>query len=156
ANAPYVHDPDRRWLYLVGRVRPGVQLPALRDKLSALVRQSFAETPVFSSGRGKELLGKTHVVLTPGGGGIQELRDQYGSNLRLLMIIAGIVLLIACANIANLLLVRGMARKAEMSVRTALGAARTRIVRQLLTESVVLAGLSGLIGLVVAYAGTRM
>jgi macrolide transport system ATP-binding/permease protein len=156
ANAPYVHDPDTRWLYLVGRARPGVAWYALQNKLSALVKQSFGEAPTFSIGRGKELLEKTHVVLTPGGAGIQDFRDQYASNLRLLMIISGLVLLIACANIANLLLVRGMARKAEMSLRTALGAARLRIMRQLLTESVVLSGLSGLVGLVVAYAGTRM
>ena len=63
-----------------------------------------------------------HVVLTPGGAGIQDLQEQYASNLKLLMCISGLVLLIACANIANLLLARGMARKAEMSVRTALGA----------------------------------
>ncbi len=156
ANAPYVHSPDSNWLYIVGRLKPGVSLPALQDKISALVRQSFARTNTFSAGRNKDLLRKTHVILTPGGGGIQNLQDEYGSNLRLLMIISGIVLLIACANIANLLLVRGMGRKAEMSVRTALGAARLRIVRQLLTESVVLAGLGGLVGLLVAYLGTRM
>jgi predicted permease len=156
ANAPYVHNPEARWLYMVGRVRPGVPLPALQDKLNSLVRQAFGQTKLFSDTEGKKALEKAHVVLTPGGTGIQNLQDEYGSNLRLLMVISGIVLLIACANIANLLLVRGMARKSEMSVRTALGAARLRIIRQLLTESVVLAGLGGLVGLLVAYAGTRM
>ena len=156
ASVPYVHDPDVCWLYIVGRIKPGVSLPALQMKISALVRRAFAETRTFSSADGKKELAKAHVVLTPGGAGIQDLRDQYGSNLHLLMIISGIVLLIACANIANLLLVRGMGRKPEMSVRTALGAARLRLIRQLLTESVVLAGLSGLVGLFVAYAGTHM
>ncbi len=156
ANAPYVHDPDARWLYLIGRVKPGVQMGALRGKVSALVRQSFAQTETFSSGEGKKLLAKAHVVLTPGGPGIQDLQEAYASNLRVLMIISGLVLLIACANVANLLLVRGMARKAEISLRTALGAKRGQIIRQLLTESVLLAGLSGLAGLVVSYIGTRM
>jgi predicted permease len=156
ANAPYVHDPNARWLYLVGRVKPGVSMTALREKLSALVKHSFAGTQTFSSGKGKTLLAKVHVVLTPGGSGIQALQEAYASNLRLLMIISGLVLLIACANIANLLLARGMGRKAELSLRTALGARRGRIIRQLLTESVLLAGLSGIAGLAVAYAGTRM
>src|ERR1700677_713414 len=156
ANAPYVHNSNQRWLYIVGRVKPGVAMAPLQQKLSALIRQSFVSSAYFSSEQGKVLLAKTHVVLTPGGAGIQNMQDEYKSNLKLLIIISGLVLLIACANIANLLLVRGMARRAEMSVRTALGAMRGRIVRQLLTESIVLAGLSGLAGLIVAYAGTRM
>ncbi|HEY3940677.1 MAG TPA: ABC transporter permease [Bryobacteraceae bacterium] len=156
ANAPYVHDPDMRWLYLVGRVKPGVSLAALRKRLNALLKQSFAGSKIFSSQRDKKLLAKAHVVLTPGGAGIQDLQEAYASNLRLLMTISGLVLLIACANIANLLLVRGMGRKAEMSLRIALGAKRMRIIRQLLSESVLLAVLSGMAGLVVAYAGTRM
>jgi macrolide transport system ATP-binding/permease protein len=156
ANVAYVHDPEARWLYLIGRTKPGVSRAPLQEKVSTLVKHSFAETKTFSSGQGKTLLAKAHVVLTPGGAGIQELQEVYASNLRLLMTISGLVLLIACANIANLLLARGMARKAEMSLRTALGAKRGRIIRQLLTESALLAGLSGIAGLAVAYAGTRM
>jgi macrolide transport system ATP-binding/permease protein len=156
SNAPFVHDSGRRWLYVVGRVKPGIAIAPLQDKLNALIRQSFALTPAFSGEKGKLLLAKTHVVLSPGGAGIQNMQDAYASNLKLLMTISGLVLLIACANIANLLLVRGMARRTEMSIRTALGAMRSRIIRQLLTESVVLAAISGMAGLAVAYAGTRM
>ena len=156
AQALYVNDPNVQWLYLVGRVKPGVSTIQLQQKVSALVKQSFAETKMFSAGPGKAQLAKVHVVLTPGGAGIRDIQEQYASNLHLLMAISGLVLLIACANIANLLLARGMGRKAEMSVRTALGAMRGRIVRQLLTESVVLAGMSGLVALILAYAGARM
>src|SRR5437588_4644804 len=156
AQALYVNDTNVQWLYLIGRVKPGISMPQLQQKISALVKQSFSETKTFSAGPGKAQLAKVHVVLTAGGGGIQNLQEQYRSNLHLLMGISGLVLLIACANIANLLLARGMGRKAEMSVRTALGAMRSRIVRQLLTESVVLAGLSGLIGVALAYVGARL
>jgi macrolide transport system ATP-binding/permease protein len=156
ANAQHVHIPDRRWLYLIGRVKPGVAMAPLQTKITELVRQSFAATTIFSDEQGKRALAKVHVVLSPGGAGIQDMQDSYASKLKLLMWISGLVLLIACANIANLLLVRGMTRRAEMSIRTALGAARTRIVRQLLTESLVLSIISGMAGLIVAYAGTRM
>ena len=155
ANAPYVHAPKMSWLYIVGRIKPGVSLPALQQKITAEVRQSFLQSGMYSPKEAQELA-KVHVVLRPGGAGIQSMRENYASNLQMLMAISGLVLLIACANIANLLLVRGMSRKAEMSVRTALGAARSRIVRQLLTESVMLAGLGGIAGLVVAFAGTKM
>lgn len=154
ANVPYVHQPNARWLYIIGRIKPGVPMGPLTDKISALVRQSVADTPSFT--KEKKRLEKVHVVLTLGGSGIQHMQEQYSSNLKMLMMISGIVLLIACANIANLLLARGMARKVEMSVRTALGASRTRVARQLLTESIVLAVLSGIAGLAVAYTGTHM
>src|SRR5262245_16290667 len=156
SNAPYVRNNNVGWIYIIGRLKPGTPILPLQDKLSTLIRGWAKETKMFDNNRDKSLPEKTHVVLTAGGGGIQDLREAYESNLRLLMGASGLVLLIACANIANLLLVRGMRRKMEMSVRTALGAGRTRIVRQLLTESVVLAGLGGVAGLFIAYLGAQM
>ncbi|MGH9752429.1 MAG: ADOP family duplicated permease [Blastocatellia bacterium] len=156
-TAPYIHQPAVQWLYMIGRVKPGVHLPALQEKLSLLFRQYMAANrPFYSSENGKELLPKVHVVLTPGGSGIRKMQTAYGPNLQMLMALSGLVLLIACANIANLLLARGMARKSEMSIRTALGAGRWRIVRQLLTESVILSTMGGIAGLALAYAGARV
>ena len=156
ASVPYVHGSDMQWLYLIGRLRPGVSQDEVRQKVSTLLRQQLATTPQYSSQENQARLKKFHIVLTPGGGGIQAMQEDYDKQLELLMWVSGLVLLIACANIANLLLVRGMARKTEMKVRAALGARRLRIMCQLLTESVLLAGLGGLAGLLVAYAGTRM
>jgi predicted permease len=156
ANVPYVHDPDGNWLYMIGRLKPGVSRPQLQAKLSGLLRQVLATTRAYSSKQDQAELPRAHLVLTPGGAGMQAMQEEYGSHLQLLMWTAGLVLLIACANIANLLLARGMGRKTEMSVRTALGAGRSRVVRQLLTESLLLAGLGGLMGILLAYVGTQM
>ncbi len=96
-----------------------------------------------------------HVVLTPGGGGIQNLQDYSGKGLKMLMILSSIVLLIASANIANLMLARATTRRAEISVRMALGASRRGLVRQILVESVLLSFIGGIAGLGVAYLGCR-
>ena len=154
-DVTYVDRPTMQWLYIVGRLKPGVALAPLQSKTNGLFRQIIASDPNYSDAEGQKALAKAHIVLTPAGGGIQSLQQQYESNLHLLMWVSGLVLLIACANIANLLLVRGMGRKAEMSLRTALGAARSRIIRQLLTESVVLSLLGGVAGLIVAWAGAH-
>jgi macrolide transport system ATP-binding/permease protein len=145
-------DPAQNWLDIIGRARPGVALVPLQDKLSAQLKRVYATRPGFSAAD----IAKTHLVLAAGGAGTQSMQKDYASNLKLLMWIAGLVLTIACANIANLLLVRGMQRKTEMSVRTALGARRARIVRQLLTESLLLAGIGGMAALAVSYGGARM
>jgi macrolide transport system ATP-binding/permease protein len=151
----YVPDPKTAWLYMIGRLRPGVNVPALQSKINNLFRQINASNPTYADKKGQAALARAHIVLAPAGAGIQTLQDQYKSNLHMLMWISALVLLIACANIANLLLVRGMNRKTEMSLRVALGAARSRIIRQLLTESILLAGLSGIAGLLIAWLGSR-
>jgi predicted permease len=155
SGAPYFTDPDVQWAYIIGRIKPGTSLPALQAKASALLKQQYAPLKTFTDQRAQKVLPLTHVVLTPGGGGIQNMQDGYKDHLRLLQWIAALVLLVACANIANLLLVRGMSRRAELSIRSALGAQRGRIVRQLLTESVLLSGMGGLLGLAVSYLGAH-
>jgi macrolide transport system ATP-binding/permease protein len=154
-GAPYFTDPDTQWAYMIGRVKPGISLLALQAKASTLLKQQFAPLKTFTDQRAKQVLPRTHVVLTPGGGGIQNMQDGYKDHLKLLQWIAALVLLVACANIANLLLVRGMSRGAELSIRSALGAQRSRILRQLLTESVLLSGMGGLLGLAVSYLGAH-
>jgi macrolide transport system ATP-binding/permease protein len=154
-GASFFTDPGKQWAYIIGRVKPGTSLPALQAKASALLKQQFATLKTFTDPRAKRVLPLTHVVLTPGGGGIQNMQEGYKNRLALLQWIAALVLLVACANIANLLLVRGMSRRAEFSIRSALGAKRGRIVRQLMEESALLSGIGALLGLAVSYLGAH-
>jgi predicted permease len=154
AENSILKDHGAAWLYAVGRLKPGTNLPVLQAKLSNSLRNWLTTQPHYTSG-GTSEIPKQHVVLSGAGGGIQDLQQDTGYGLKLLMMISALVLLITCANIANLLFARGTARRAEISMRMALGAARTRLIRQMLTESVVLGCLGGLAGLFMAYLGTR-
>jgi macrolide transport system ATP-binding/permease protein len=144
---------ESHWLYLLGRVRPGTNIPALQSKLTVALQQWLLSRPDLANNGGAALIPRMHVVLTPGGSGIQRLQNQAGKGLRMLMALSTFVLLIACANIANLMLARTTTRRADIAVRTALGAGRRRILREILTESIVLSSIGGLAGLIVAYAG---
>jgi len=146
---------ESNWLYVIGRLKPGVGVGTLQAKMSNALRVWLGTQQAYTRNGGSTEIPKQHVVITPGGGGIQNLQQDTSKGLYLLMAISALVLLVACANVANLLLARGTMRKAETSVRMALGAARSRLIRQMLTESVLLACLGGLAGLYVAYQGTR-
>lgn len=151
-----LHNRGANWLYLLGKIKPGTDRAALQARMSASLRNYLATLDLYRRKDAAKGLANSHVVLTEGGSGIANMQQEFGKGLQLLITVSALVLLIACANIANLVLVRGMARRAETSIRMALGAQRTRLIRQMLTESVVLSCLGGLAGLVVAYGGTKL
>jgi len=151
-----LRQPDTDWLYLLGRAHEGTNQKALAARLSQSMRQWLMTRQQYTEhGRAAEIP-RQHVVLTSAGGGIQKLQQQTGTGLRLLMALSSVVLLIACANIANLLLARSAARRSDIAVRMALGAAQRRVIRQILTESVLLSLIGGFAGLIVAYFGSQM
>ncbi len=152
-----IDKPDEHWLYLIGRLAPGLSVAQAQGRLTAalhnwlLTREGSA---ISAEQRGR--ISRSYIELTPGGSGIVHMQRAYSLTLRLLLGISIAVLLITCANIANLLLARGTARTAETSVRLALGASRARLIRQSLTESLTLAVSGGALGLLVAAAGTKL
>jgi predicted permease len=153
---PFLPIPDSNWLYVIGRLKPGVSTGALQDKMSNNMRLWMATIQPYVRNGGASVIPKQHVVITPGGAGIQNLQQDTGKGLYLLMTLSGLLLLIACANVANLMLARRTIRRAETSIRMAMGAARTQLISQTLTESVLLSCLGGLAGLTVAYTGARV
>jgi predicted permease len=148
--------PGTNWLYALGRVKPGVNPGSLQSKLSNTLHHWLATQSDYTINGNDKEIPKQYVVVVPGGGGIQNLQIEAGNGLRLLTGISALVLLVACANIANLLLARGATRRAETSIRTALGAARSVLIRQVLVESVLLGVAGGVVGIGIAYAGARM
>jgi putative ABC transport system permease protein len=148
--------PNGNFLDLIGRVRPGVNPKSLEAKLKVELHDWLAShVPDMEPGE-KQLWQQQTLHLTPGGAGVAAMRDQYQDGLKLLLVAAGCVLLVACGNLANLVLARGLKDRAQTSIRVALGASRQRLVRKALVESVTLAVIGGAIGVVVAYAGTRL
>lgn len=156
APSSLLHRQELNWVYLLGRIKPGTELAPLQAKMSGTLRGFLSQFALYKRADEQKNLAQSHVILTSGGIGIANMQQRYGKSLKFLMWTSALVLLIACANIANLVLVRGIARRAETSIRMALGAQRKRLIRQMLTESVVLSCIGGLAGLAVAYAGTRL
>lgn len=147
-NGSLLADTRRWWVNVMGRIKPGVSdaaaQAALDGQLGALVRGTMPVKP-------KEDLPR--MVLRDGSRGLFEQQQIFAKPMAVLMTLVGLVLLLACANIANLMLARGAQRQREMGVRLALGAGRGRILRQMLVESLALAGLGGAGGLLLGYAG---
>ncbi len=148
--------PQSNYLDLLGRVRPGTDSKSLEAKLRVIFHNWLAShVPDMEPGE-KELWEKQTLHLTPGGAGVAFLRGEYEDGLKLLLIAAGCVLLVACGNLANLMLARGLKERAQTSIRVAMGASRTRIIRRSLVECVTLSAIGGALGIAVAYAGTRL
>ncbi len=140
---------------IMGRLKPGISREQAQAELDAIYQasgvRSLGSGTTASTGQ-KSL--QTRIVLTPGARGLSDLRDEFSLPLAILMAVVLAVLLIACANVANLMLARATARRKEISLRLAIGAGRARLIRQLLTESVVLAVAGGLLGFLFAVWGS--
>ena len=150
----FLEDKQAYWLMLIGRLKPGVNMDQAQANVNLVLQQFLTQEAgnQLTEERQKGIQ-NTYVTLVEGKGGISGLRSLYSKPLNMLMAIVGMVLLIACANVGSLLLSRAAARKSEISLRMALGATRWRVIRQLLTESMLLAVVGGVCGILLAQWG---
>jgi predicted permease len=159
---PYVQvDADLKkyathWLELIGRLRPGAEPRSVEAEMRVGLQQWLRAHWGEMSANERAKLPSQTLYLNPGGAGITNMRERYQQSLRILLMISGFVLLIVCANVANLVLVRGMEQRRQTALSVALGAGAGRVVRQALMESTLLALLGGAAGLAVAFGGTRL
>jgi predicted permease len=154
-----LRQPVSAWLRVIGRLKPGATIDGVGPRLTGLLRQWIprdAGWPANWLSDVEHLLPKQTISIVPAGAGVGVMKEQYASSLRLLMAVCALVLLIACANVANLLLARSAARRTQTAVRLAIGASRAQIVTQALVESIVLSLAGGVAGLLVATATARL
>jgi predicted permease len=158
---PRMTKPGLWWLRVMARLQPGVSHERAQARLDPIFQQSVVDGWNASADTHKETLKSEphdlpHLIVRPGAQGDEFARRQYRAPLEILMVVVGMVLLIACINAANLLLAKNSGRKQVFAMRVALGARRSHLMRQLLTESMVLSGIAGILGCVLAFWGKQL
>jgi predicted permease len=154
-----LHQSISAWLRVIGRLRPGASTQGMAARLTGVLRQWMQNDSGYPSNWMPDvirMLPKQVISVVPAGAGVAVMKEEYGRSLQILLSVCGLVLLIACSNVANLLLARGVARRGQTAVRLALGATPRQIVAQALMESVLLAIGGGIVGLAVAMAAARL
>jgi predicted permease len=154
-----LHQSVAAWLRMIGRLRPGTSIAGVSPRLTGVLRQWMQHDSGYPANWMPDVihgLPKQTINVVPAGAGVAEMKEEYGRSLQILLAVCGLVLLIACANVANLLLARAVARRGQTAVRLAVGATRRQIITQALMESVLLAVAGGIAGLVVAMAAARL
>ena len=148
-----LHQSVGAWLRVIGRLRPGASTAGMAPRLTGVLRQWMQHDSGYPSNWMPDvirMLPKQVINVVPAGAGVAEMKEEYGRSLQILLAVCGMVLLIACANVANLLLARAVARRGQTALRLAVGASGRQIVGQALLESILLAVAGGIAGLVVA------
>jgi predicted permease len=154
-----LHQSIGAWLRIIGRLRPGASITGMAPRLTGILRQWMQHDSGYPSNWMAgivQMLPKQLINVVPAGAGVAVMKEEYGRSLQILLAVCGMVLLIACANVANLLLARAVARRTQTALRIAVGASRRQIVAQALLESVLLAVAGGIAGLFVAVAAARL
>ncbi|HMD36564.1 MAG TPA: ABC transporter permease, partial [Vicinamibacterales bacterium] len=154
-----LRQPISAWLRVIGRLKPGASPDGVGPRLTASLRQWMlhdAGYPANWMPGIERSLPKQVVAVVPAGAGVGIMKEQYGQSLKILLAVCGLVLLIACANVANLMLARAVSRRGQTAVRLAVGASRAQIIAQALVESVMLAVAGGVAGLFVAMGAARL
>jgi predicted permease len=159
SDGSLLRQPVSAWLRVIGRLKPGATPDGMAPRLTGVLHQWLRNESGYPANWMPDvirMLPQQVINVVPAGAGVAIMKEEYGRSLQILLAVCALVLLIACANVANLLLARGVARRGQTAVRLAVGASARQIVRQALAESIVLAIAGGLAGLVVAAAAAQL